>query len=249
MEKSYYYRHAITVFQITPASFIHYMKKKLEEKDFDLNRIDTDNGVFIYVVSQKNEKNIFNEAQYRKIQKFTTKNNELSPDNVLHHKIIYYEGRKIVSFKNKDQFLPEMNGDSIYNLNLYSKKEKSDDDLNRYNYGLGLFTESEIQSLEFKIIDEIEVDIDYFMSLIKEEKINYDEDLLRIKLSETHSLFEIYKFLNFIEIIPLHYSNYREKISFNSIFSARCCFNQIRNYYGDKVAIYYAWMSTYQSNL
>ena len=246
MDNTYFYRHSINVSITTPSSIILYMIKLIEQKDFKYMRIDDVGNKIIYGISQINEMNIFKEAQFRKVQKFTTKKRELPADLTLHPKILYYEGKKNFLFNSRNNFLPEMKRDAIYNINLISKKEKTQD-LNTLDYGLGLFSESEIQSLEYKILSSIELDKEVFMSFLKEEKISYDEESVRLKLSETRSLIEIYEYFNFIEVMPLHYSNYREKISYQNLFSVRYSYSQIRNYYGDKIAIYYAWMNTYQS--
>jgi hypothetical protein len=222
------------------------MVKLLEEKNFELKLIDTEDGNIIYAISQKSEKNIFLEAQYRKIQKQYSKRKDAPNDLALPTEIIYHEAKKNFSSKTINLYSPELKGENVFNINLYSPNGNNNDQ-KPSDYGFGLFTEAEIQFLEFKILTEIEVDKLYFTNLLKQEKILYDLAEFKLQISESLSLFTLYRFFNFIQVTPLHYSNYREKITSLTIYSSKCCFNQIRNYYGDSVAIYYSYLSFYQS--
>jgi hypothetical protein len=246
MENSCFYRHAISIPKFTPVPFVLYMVKLLEEKNFELKLIDTEDGNIIYAISQKSEKNILLEAQYRKIQKFYSKRKDSPSDLVLPTEVIYHEAKKNFSSKTSELYLPEMKGDDVYNINLYSPNGNNIDK-KRSDYGFGLFTEAEIQFLEFKILTEIEVDKLYFINLLKQEKIIYDEAEFKLQISESLSLITLYRFFKFIQVTPLHYSNYRERVTSLTIYTSKCCYNQIRNYYGDSVAIYYTYLSFYQS--
>jgi hypothetical protein len=248
MQNSFYYRHAILIKENTPPSFILYIVKLLEGKGFDLKRIDTREGNIIYAFSQTNEKLFLQEAQFRKIKKFYT-NRKPIPNNInLPAQVSYLEGKKVFSFKSREYYEPEMIGENVYNINYYyCYNQKKNQDTDYAQYGLGLFTENEMQYLEMKIFTDIEIDQEYFLKLLKEEKINFNENELKIKLSENRSIFNLFIYFNFIELLPLHYSNYREKISYHSLFSYTCPYYQIRNYYGDKIGLYFSWLSNYQS--
>ncbi|MCQ2819703.1 MAG: anoctamin, partial [archaeon] len=118
-------------------------------------------------------------------------------------------------------------------------------------WGLGLFTECEMLSIEKSILDNIPVpNEEKFKKLLDEVK-----DSLKIKdkdyeLLDKDSLFNTLLNLGIIkDHFALNVSNFTSKIIRKTFFSFKCPKGLIRAYYGDKVAIYFYWLYYYSKYL
>lgn len=241
-EKSFFYRYALVLSnEISHESLHKYFIELLRINSFDVLEIE-EKGKKILLLSQKNEKNFFKEAQFRKMkkpymsEKATKKNKGL--DVKLPQKVIENEKRRDFSFMNRDHYLPDANFDALFGDS--AKKEDK-------RWGLGLFTESEMLNLEFNILQVIEVDSQILLNLVKSTNINLTE--VDNYLKNEKSALWIFKEFNLITAaFPLHTSDFKETIFKETFFSAlKVPYNKIRSYYGDKVAVYYAWVSFYTS--
>jgi len=143
------------------------------------------------------------------------------------------------TFSKKDNFSPDQN---FYNQ--YPDIKKNDE-----RWGLNMFTEQEMLYLETKILTDIPAQ-EVFLKLCEDS----EEFKPRIKefeyeISTNKSLFHLMLRAKIIEDwFPLHVSNFKESIYLKTVSAVQCPHDLIRSYYGDKVAIYFAWIYHYSSN-
>jgi hypothetical protein len=232
-ERSFYYRYCI-VCKTKYANVVSYFKQLLKENDFDVKEF-IDKERIILLLSQTNEERILREAQHSKINKiYLDKDYSVIPE--LPEKVIENEKRKIFAYKLKDSYVP----DSYYD-NLYDKKK------NDGRYGLDLFTEGEMLSLENKIMSDIHLNEPTFLEYCRNTPLEHKLENIKKFLLNDFSIFQL--FLTFKVIsdhFPLHVGDFRERILKDvTSISLKIPYRKIRSYYGDYIAIYYAWIFHY----
>lgn len=241
MEKCFFYRHALVFSQSTHLRLIHYLIKILKENEIDVQTIEDNHS---YLVSVKNPTKFFREAQFNKIRKFSTVKRQIDADLKLPEEVIYYESKKSFIFRKREYYLPELRQGNEYNINLNNSKQKTD--IDNESLGLGLFSENEMISLELKILHGLNYNVEELTQILKE--IGKLDEESKHSIEEYNSILDVFDSLDYVEVVPLHYSDYKDQISKITIFSKKLPYQHIRNYYGDKVGIYFAWMSNYQGN-
>ena len=232
-ERSFYYRYCI-ICKSKYSNIVTYFKQLLKENDFDFKEfIDKDR--IILLLSQTSEERILTEAQHSKIKK-NYLDKDYSPISELPQKVVENEKRKIFAYRLKDSYIP----DSYYD-NLYDKKK------NDGRFGLDLFTESEMLSLETKILSDIQLNETMFLEYCRNTPLEHKLGNIKKFLLNDFSIFHL--FLTFKVIsdhFPLHVGDYREKILKDvTSISLKIDYRKIRSYYGDYIAIYYAWIFHY----
>ena len=242
------YRYAITCNYKKHDKLIDYLKETLKANDFKCLTVengDTD----IILLSYNNEQKLLHEAQSCKLRKTFSKDTPemLDSDIKLDSKIIEQEKRKNFISEFKKQYVP----DSYYDINYSNvlKNVKKNDEIKekQEDWGFGLFTEAEMLYLETKLLKEVKIDKELFINLAKEnQKLAKKADEIEKILSNDDQIVSVYSYFKIIQDqTPIHISNFKNEILEETIFSARCPYRKIRSYFGDKVAMYYAWFYHY----
>jgi hypothetical protein len=233
-DKSFFFRHCL-VSKKKHSKLVDYLEKELNSHGFKVQRHELNNEISL-LLSYTNTENFLREAQYSKLRKVFTSRNSTTSELQLPEKVVENEKKRNFTYKDANDYVP----DSVYDQ-LYNNK-KTDE-----NWGLGLFTESEMLYLENKILMEIKLNsTEEFIKLLPgtplEKKIEDVKHILETEKSLYHVLshFKVIK-----ENFALHVSDFKESILKETITSLRCPYRKIRSYYGDKVAIYYAWVYHY----
>ena len=250
-----FYRYALSCNYKKYDKLVDFLIIKLQENHFKLLTFD-EHDQKIILLSYNNEDKFLQEAQNSKIRKTfstnkTPSNSIINLDSLeelnLPSQVIDQEKRKNFCADIKNQFIP----DNYYN-NLYKHilNDKKDDNENSENWGYGLFTESEMIYLEIKLMRAIKIDLktqQEFFELVKNNEIlsKNIEDMEKV-LSNDKELLSVFDYFEIIsDQTPIHISNFRQNILKEVLVSFRCPYRNIRSYFGDKVAIYYAWTYHY----
>jgi hypothetical protein len=231
-EKSFYYRYCL-VFKTGHDPILHYFKKLLSQNNFDYKEYEDKNRI-ILILSQTDEEKLLREAQNAKVKKVSTMF-EISKHVELPEKLIEQEKKKNFVFKDKDNYVPDAYYDNLFN------HKKSDE-----RYGLDVFTEAEMLSLENKLLFDINLNQEEFLNVCRgtpiEKKIENIKKILENDQSAFHVLLQ-FKIIK--DHFPLHSGDFKEKIFKETSLSFKIPYRNIRSYFGDYVAIYYAWMYHY----
>jgi hypothetical protein len=234
-EYSFFFRNCIVI-KKKYKPFAIYLNNMLEENSFKIKGFEEKDEIII-LLSQTDEEKMLKVAQSSKLKKkYTNRSPEILQQYTelnLNEKIIENEARRSFVLKEKDNFV----ADSNYDL-LHDKKSEE-------RWGLGLFTESEMLFIEYKILTEIKVDqnfLDLIPGTVLESKL---EDIRKTMINEK-SLFHLFNQFKIIKThFPLHVSDFKEHIFNTTVKSVRCPYRTIRSYFGDKVGVYYAWIYHY----
>lgn len=242
------YRYAITCNYKKHDKLIDYLKETLKANDFKC--LTVENGeTDIILLSYNNEAKLLQEAQACKLRKTFLKETPEIPNQQikLDYKIIEQEKRKNFISEFKNQYV----ADSYYEMNYSNvfKNTKKNDEIRekQEDWGFGLFTEAEMLYLETKLLKEIKIDKEIFINLAKENlKLLKKSDEIEKILSNEDQIVSVYSYFKIIQDqTPIHVSNFKNEIMKETLFSARCPYRKIRSYFGDKVAMYYAWFYHY----
>jgi hypothetical protein len=259
-----FYRYSLVCNYTKFPELTNYLQIILEQNNFKIHSFKNKVGKqenLIILLSYNNSENLLNQAQVSKMRKKQinkkpenlnlTKENEKEEKNESHidQRILENE-KKGIFFKNfKNQYYPDENYETNYS-HIFSNKKKSDEknkNENEENWGHGLFIEAEMLYLESKLLKEIKINKEDFLNLCKEnEKLNKKIDNIEKYLETEEHLIEIFEFFKIIiDQTPLHISDFRQEILKETLFSWRCPYRKIRCYFGDSIAIYYAWFYHY----
>lgn len=227
-----------------------YLKKTLEENDFKIHSFQHEENQII-LLSYDNKENLLHQAQLCKMRKKQIGKENLSKIvkeglDDLDPRIIEHEKKGIFFKDYLNQFYPDENYDVNYS-HIFEKNKKSDEISKPENWGHGLFIEAEMLYLEQKLLKEIKIDKESFLTLCRgNEKLNKKIDNIEKHLETEDNLIDIFEFFKIIvEQTPLHNSDFRQEILKETLFSWRVPYRKIRCYYGDTVAMYYAWFYHY----
>ena len=231
-ERSFYYRYCI-VFKSKYSNIVTYFKQLMKENEFEFKEfIDKDR--IILILSQTSEENLLREAEHSKIKKILVQK-DYTPIPQLPEKVVENEKRKNFVYRLKDSFVP----DSYYD-NLYNKK-KTDS-----RFGLDLFTEAEMLSLEYKLLVDVHLNKSVFYEFIKNTPLESKLSDLNKFLQNDLSIFQLLlQFKVIKDHFPLHVGDFRENILKEVVSSIKIPYRKIRSYYGDYIAMYYAWIFHY----
>lgn len=242
------YRYALTCNYKKHDKLVEYLKDTLKANDFKCLTVENEDNEII-LLSFNNEEKLLLEAQASKLRKTFSKDSQqlAEPDIKLDPKIIEQEKRKNFLTEFKNQYVK----DSYYDMN-YShifKDSKKNDDLNeKYeDWGFGLFTEAEMLYLETKLLRSVKIDKEIFIRLAKEnQKLSKKIDDIEKYLTNDDYIISVFSYFKIInDQTPIHVSNFKNEIMKETLFSVRCPYRKIRSYFGDKVAMYYAWFYHY----
>jgi len=231
-ERSFYYRYCI-VFKNKYSKIVSYFKELLKENDFEFKEFIEKDRI-ILILSQTNEERLLKEAERSKIKKVMVQK-DYTPIPQLHEKVIENEKRKNFVKELKDSFVPDSYYDSLYN------KKKTDS-----RFGLDLFTEAEMLSLEYKLLVDIHINEDIFNEFANNTPLESKLSDVKKFLQNDRSIFQLLTQFKVIkDHFPLHVGDYRENILKEVVSSIKIPYRKIRSYYGDYIAMYYAWIFHY----
>jgi hypothetical protein len=258
-----FYRYSLICNYTKYPELANYLQKILEQNNFKIHSFKNKEGDqenLIILLSYNSSENLLHQAQVSRMRKKQIKKrsenenqNEDSNENKNEEQIdkrILENEKKGIFFNNfKNQYYPDEN----YNVNyshIFSNKKKSDEENkneNEENWGHGLFIEAEMLYLEKKLLTEIKINKEEFLNLCKDnQKLNTKIDNIKKHLETEDNLIEVFEFFKIIiDQTPLHTSDFRQEILKETLFSWRCPYRKIRCYFGDYVAIYYAWFYHY----
>lgn len=233
-EKTFYYRYCL-VFKNKYEAIVNYMQVHLEKINFQVKKVE-DNERIVLLLSFSDEERALREAQYSKIRKVYTKNPHSTEELKLPAEVVLHESKKNFIYKNRNDYVADYNFDALYN------HKKTDE-----RWGYDLFTESEMLYIEYKMLSEMEIGEERaFLGLLRDSSLEPEMHDIFKSIENEKSLFYLLTQYNIIsEHFPLHVADFKENILMETIFSVRCPYRKIRSYYGDKVAIYYAWVYHY----
>lgn len=233
-EYSFFYRYCL-IGKKKYEKILRYFIQTLRDNSFDIKEFE-DGDELIFLLCQTDIKKLLQQAEANKVRKiYTNRDTPSYPDLTLNSKIIENEKKSNFTYREKDNFV----ADSIYD-ELYTNK-KSDE-----NWGLGIFTESDLASLQDSYMSMIKLDETKLLSLINETPLEKKvDDLKNFIKNESSFFYTLSRFKVIKEYFPLHISDFKENIFKKTVLSARSPYRTIRSYFGDKVAIYYAWMYHY----
>ena len=245
-ERSFYYRYCLIIPTIYP-KLSQYLETSLQANDFDIQSFEEDKKRYI-CISQKNEQRMLKEAEALKIKK--PKYKELSEEEalLLDKRIIEQEKKEYFISDKYIEYNPPKEYNDFYELLYGSNKKK---EINK-RYGLGLFTESEMLSIEKSILENIPVtNIEELNELLSTEGDKSNSLLQELNKSikkpliEENSLFNTLINYNIIEdYFALHISDFFQKINSDK-FISEANPNLIRSYFNDEVALYFSWLNHY----
>jgi hypothetical protein len=233
-EYSFFYRYCL-IGKKKYEKILRYFIQTLRENSFDVKEFEEGDDL-IFLLCQTDAEKLLKQAQANKVRKISTNRDAPSfPDLNLHSKIIENEKKSNFIYEERDNFVPDSTYDELY------RNKKSDE-----NWGFGIFTESDLASLQDSIMSRIKLDENTLLSLIPgsplEKKL---EDLTNFIKNEQSFFYTLSRFKVIKEYFPLHISDFKENIFKKTVLSARSPYRNIRSYFGDRVAIYYAWMYHY----
>ena len=162
-------------------------------------------------------------------------------------KIIEQEKKKNFITEFKNQYLRDSYYDMNYS-NIFKNAKKNDENTEKYEeWGFGLFTEAEMLYLETKLLREVKIHKEIFIELAKENKeLAKKVDDIEKFLTNDDQIISVFSYFEIIQgQTPIHISNFKNEIMKETLFSLRCPYRKIRSYFGDKVAMYYAWSYHY----
>ena len=253
-ERSFFYRYCVVI----PTSYpkiIQYFESVIKQNSFDIQSFEEKNKKYI-CLSQNDEKKMLEQAEHLKLKRLkntlSAKDEEILK-TYLDQKIIDIEKNEYFKANKSNEYLPQ---DIYYDLYDIDKKNKE----NNKRYGLGLFTESEMLSIEKSILENIPIDnVEKFSELISEEG-KKDSNIKNIKnfllqelslkknkksLIDENSLFEtLINYHIIVDHFPLHISNFAHKINMKML-SLITPYSLARSYLNDDVALYFAWTYHY----
>ena len=240
-EKSFFYRLCLVVDAKKYKPFIEHFLDILKKNSYDIIEEKHEDKLLI-LLSQTNQDFFYIAAQNTKIRKIALGEKKTEAEELgLNSNIIHQEKKKPFIFAKKDNFSPDQN---FYDQ--YPEVKKNDE-----RWGLGMFTENEMLYLETKILTDIPVQKEGFLAMCK-----YNDELkdkisdFEYEIQTNKSLFNLMLKAKIIEdYFPLHVSNFKENVYIKTISSLKCPHDTIRSYYGDKVAIYFAWIFHYSNHI
>lgn len=237
-EKSFFYRYCI-IFPEEYLKIVNYFIEILKQNNFDIQSFTENKNIYL-CLSQTNEKMFLITAEKLRIRKKTNILNPELNELPLPKEIIELEKEEPFRVKEKDKFIPDKHYEELYDTLLNKNQE------NQKRFGLDIFTEIEMLSIEKTILRNI------IIPNIEELKKLIDEIKPELKINENEYLIEknsLYKTLLSTKIIkdhfPLHISNFSEKIIRKTIYSIYCPYTLIRSYFNEQVALYFAWFDYY----
>ena len=252
-ERSFYYRYCIEIPELY-SKISDYFEAILKENSFDIQTFINKNKRYI-CLSQKDEQKMLKVAEFLKIKKIYSDNNNLR-ENIkgeeieLPKEIEELEKERPFISSQKEHFLPQDVFNELYSIDTKNKEN------NNKRYGLGLFTESEMLLIEKTILEKIPVtDINKLLQLINETKPK-NTKLLKVmktdvKINEKSpflnedSLFEtLLNHYIITDYFPLHTSDFTKRIN-KKMLSIKIPYNLVREYFNDEVALYFAWLYHY----
>ena len=245
-ERSFYYRYCIIIPKTFP-KLTQLFETSLKAYDFDIQSFEEGKRRYI-CLSQTNEQRMLKEAENLQIKK--PKYKEIPKDEalLLDKRIIEQEKKEYFVSEKFIEYIPSKEYTEFFELLYISNKKK---DINK-RYGLGLFTESEMLSIEKSILENIPItNIEEINELLSSEG-NQSNSLLqelnknlKKPLIEENSLFNTLSNYYIIEdYFALHIGDFFQKINSNK-FRAKEDPNLIRCYFNDEVALYFAWLFHY----
>lgn len=233
-EKSFYYRHCLCI-PFEWKIITNYLLKTFKDNGFEVYLIEEASKNKSYLLlSQQNEEKILRQAQFLKIKKDYMLFEE-PKEITLPQKVIQYEKERVFMYYQRHHFLPNQ---CYY---LLHENKKTDE-----RWGLGLFTEGEMLSIEKSILDEIEIqNKDKLIHLFKEKEFDITPDQT-IAIKNHNYLLQLLVKLNMIsDVVPLHISCFPERILKQTLFTFQCPYHTIRSYYNDVIGFYFAWIFHY----
>ena len=153
-ERSFYYRYCIEIPELY-SKISDYFEAILKENSFDIQTFINKNKRYI-CLSQKDEQKMLKVAEFLKIKKIYSDNNNLR-ENIkgeeieLPKEIEELEKERPFISSQKEHFLPQDVFNELYSIDTKNKEN------NNKRYGLGLFTESEMLLIEKTILEKIPV--------------------------------------------------------------------------------------------
>ncbi len=246
--KNLAYRYALTCNYKKHDKLIDYLIDTLKANDFKCLKVENDETDII-LLSYNNEEKLIQEAQTCKLKKIYLKESpEIENHDIkLDSRIIENEKRRnfISEFKNK--YVADSYYEDNYS-NVFKNSKKNDDIIEKQeDWGFGLFTEAQMLYLETNLLKEVKIDRDIFINLAKENpKLAKKADDIEKILTNDDQIVSVFSYFKIIlDQTPIHISNFKSEIMKETLFSFRCPYRKIRSYFGDKVAMYYAWIYHY----
>jgi len=244
------YRYALICDYKKHDKLIDYLKEELKKNDFKCLTIENEERDII-LLSYNNDENLLKEAQLSKLRK-TYVNKKIESENndvnkQLDPRIIEQEKRKNYIAEYKNFYVPDSYYDINYSHILNDNKKNEDSKEKPGDWGYGLFTEAEMLYLETKILKNIKINKEKFIELALENtKLSKKKDVFEKFFSSNDDLISTYTYFKIIsDQTPIHISNFKHNIMTETLISLRCPYRKIRAYFGDKIAMYYAWFYHY----
>jgi len=247
LDTNKFYRYSLVCNFARFPNLTNYLQTILEQNNFKIHSFKNEENLII-LLSYNDSENLMNQAQVSKMRKkqITKGMQNENKDLDLDPRIIEHEKKGIFYKDYKNQFYPDENYESNYS-HIFSNNKKTDENESKENWGHGLFLEAEMLYLEQKLLKEIKINKEEFINMCKtNEKLNKKIDSIEKHLENEDNLIDIFEFFKIIvDQTPLHNSDFRHEILKETLFSWRCPYRKIRCYFGDTVAIYYAWFFHY----
>jgi hypothetical protein len=236
-DKSLFYRYQLTCKYKGYEGFIDHLLNRLKENDIDIQKFEDGDNLIIALAVNNNHRYLkaAEEAKIKKLDNSKT----IKPINGLEldDRVKHYERTSEFCLSRKDNFVSDKFYEDFY------RGKKTDE-----QWGLGLFTEAEMLYLLDKVLDNITINVDVFLGLVSGTELEKKIGKIKLFFQDRSNVGIIMAFSRFKIIeshCPLHISNFREQIARIGFYSIKLPFGLIRNYYGDYVAIYYAWVYHY----
>lgn len=249
--RNLFYRYALRCNYKKFEKLVDYLKQTLEENEFKIITFQEDEDI-ILLLSHNNEENLLKQARSCKLKKIfmpfkrDKENDEEVKQLNLHPNVIEQECKKNFNSDEKEFYTQDAYYDMHYKHILQNYKK--DDEAERpENWGFGLFTETEMLYLEYKLLKAIKIDKAKFLQLASEDQ-NLAKKMKEVEiiLSNDDEILSVYSYFNIIfDQTPIHVSNFQQNIMKETLLSLRCPYRKIRSYFSDQVAIYYAWFYHY----
>ena len=146
-EKSFFYRYCI-IFPEEYLKIVNYFIEILKQNNFEVQSFTENKNIYL-CLSQTNEKMFLITAEKLRIRKKTNILNPELNELPLPKEIIELEKEEPFRVKEKDKFIPDKHYEELYDTLLNKNQE------NQKRFGLDIFTEIEMFSIEKNILRNI----------------------------------------------------------------------------------------------